>query len=311
MGNVIYDNFYLSNEIEDQFNSYLDLQRFCTVDDTLTGEPGMIRKINRYRATNATQKLTQGQGNSQSIEVAYNPFTYTIQLAQNRFEYYDEEAMTDPMLIPTGTTHMATDMFNTVNGDIYAEFKKATMVVVAANLGFDCFADAQSMFPFENLEGEEFFAFVAPADVAALRKALGTSLQYVEAFARTGYVGTCAGVDIYTKKDATRGTICVATRKAVTIFNKRGTEVEQPQRGASDANIRKNTIFARKYYLAALTDEKYVVKIVQGTAATTTDTSVNESKTYYEASGLGYVEVTPEGSENPKTEGWVEITPSF
>lgn len=37
MAHKIYDNFYLSNEIEDQFNSHLDLQQFCTVDNSLVG----------------------------------------------------------------------------------------------------------------------------------------------------------------------------------------------------------------------------------------------------------------------------------
>ncbi len=308
MPHVIYDNFFLSNEVEDQFNSHLDLQRFCTVDNNLVGEAGMKRKINRYRATNATQKLTMGNGNTQSIEVSYAQKEYEILLAQNRFEYYDEQAMTDPMLVPVGVRHMATDMFNTVNGDIFAEFNKATKIVVVNAMGFDAFADAQSMFNLENIEGVEFFAFVAPADVAALRKALGLNLQYVEAFARTGYIGTVAGVNIYTKKDAVAGTICVGTKDAVTLFNKKGTEVETPQRDSGDANVRKNTVFARKYYIAALTDERYAVKIVKGTATVTTDTSVDASKTYYEASGLGYVEVVPEAGDNPKTSGWYEIT---
>lgn len=311
MPNTIYSNFVLANEVEDQFNSHLNLQKFATVDNSLVGAPGMIKKINRYRATSATQKLAMGQGNTQSIEVSYAQRDYTIQLAQNRFVYYDEEAMTDPMLVPVGMKQAGTDMFNTVNADLYAEYKKATQVVVTSTLGFDAFADAQSMFPIENIEGVEFFAFVNPADVAALRKALGLSLQYVEAFARTGYVGTVAGINIYTKKDATRGTICTATRQAVTIFNKKGVEVEQADRNSDDANVRKNTVFSRKYYVAALTDERYAVKIVQGTAATTTDTSVDDSKTYYEAAGLGYVVVIPEAGDNPKTEGWVEITPSF
>ena len=35
MAHVIYDNFYLSNEVEDQFNAHLDLQPFCTVDNTM------------------------------------------------------------------------------------------------------------------------------------------------------------------------------------------------------------------------------------------------------------------------------------
>ena len=43
MAHKIYDNFYLSNEIEDQFNSHLDLQQFCTVDNSLVGTAGMKR----------------------------------------------------------------------------------------------------------------------------------------------------------------------------------------------------------------------------------------------------------------------------
>lgn len=308
MAHVIYDNFYLSNEVEDQFNSHLDLQQFCTVDNSLVGTAGMKRKINRYRATNATQKLTMGNGNTQSIEVSYAQKEYEILLAQNRFEYFDEQEMTDPMLVPVGVRHMGTDMFNTVNADVFAEFNNATQIVVVASLGFSAFADAQSMFNLENIEGVNFFAFVCPADVAALRKALGLNLQYVEAFVRTGYVGTVAGVNIYTKKDAVAGTICVATKEAVTLFNKKGVEVETPQRDAGDANIRKNTILSRKYYIAALTDETKAVKIIKGTAAASADTTVNANKTYYEVSGLGYVEVTPEAGDNPTTKGWYEIT---
>ena len=52
MAHTIYSNFYLSNEISDQFDSHLNLQQFCTVDDSLVGTAGMKRKINVYRATN-------------------------------------------------------------------------------------------------------------------------------------------------------------------------------------------------------------------------------------------------------------------
>lgn len=55
MAHKIYDNFYLSNEIEDQYNSHLDLQSFCTVDNTLEGTAGMLRKINVYKATDGTE----------------------------------------------------------------------------------------------------------------------------------------------------------------------------------------------------------------------------------------------------------------
>ena len=128
MANTVYPNFYLSNEVEDQYKSHLDLQQFCTVDNNLVGTPGMIRKINVYKATDGTEKLAIGAGNSKSIEVGYTPKEYTILLAQNRFKYYDEQAMTDPQLVPVGTRHMGTDLFNTVNADIYAEFAKAKKV---------------------------------------------------------------------------------------------------------------------------------------------------------------------------------------
>lgn len=55
MAHKIYDNFYLSNEVEDQFNSHLDLQQFCTVDNSLVGTAGMKRKINVYKATAGTE----------------------------------------------------------------------------------------------------------------------------------------------------------------------------------------------------------------------------------------------------------------
>lgn len=257
MAHKIYENFYLSNEVEDQYNSHLDLLQFCNIDNSLVGEPGMIRKINVYTATDGTEKLGMGEGNSKSIEVSYAEKEYEILMAQNRFDYFDEQAMTDPMLVPVGTRHMGTDMFNTVNGDIFAEFQKATLSSPAAAFDFGAFVDAQAKLNLENLEGVSIFGFVCPADMAKIRKALKDDLKYVEAFAKNGYVGTVAGINLYTKKDALAGEIVIATRDAVTLFNKKGVEIEQER----DANIRKNSIWSRKYYLAALTDATKAVKM--------------------------------------------------
>lgn len=303
----IYDNFYLSNEIEDQYNSHLDLQQFCTVDNSLVGTAGMIRKINVYKATNGTEKLTMGQGNTKSIEVTYTPEEYKILMAQNKFEYFDEQEMTDPMLVPVGTKHMGTDLFNTVNGDIYGEFKKATMVVLVDKFNFAAFVDAVASLNIESTDNQpekvapQTFAFINGTDTAELRKNLAEDLKYVEAYARSGYVGTVAGVNIYTKKDATKGTVVVATRQAVTIFNKKGVEIEQER----DADHRKNDIYSRKYYLAALTDATKAVKIFKGTATATADTTVSEGKVYYAKTDNGYIVGKPK--TNPKTEGFYEI----
>lgn len=260
MAHTIYDNFVLANEIEDQYNSYLDLIRFCTVDNSLTGVPGMVKKINVYSATNGTEKLAMGEGNSKSIEVGYTDEEYRILLAQNHFHWFDEQEKTDPMVVTTGIRHMAVDMFNTVNADIYAEFGKATQVVNASAFNFDAFVDAGSLLNVENLPGIEKFAFVCNDDMGAIRKALKEELKYVKEFATLGYVGTVADWNLYTKKDATKGTIVGGTREAVTLFNKTGTEVEQER----DADKRRNDVWSRKYYLAALTDATKAVKITLG-----------------------------------------------
>lgn len=257
-GNAIYNNFFLSNEVEDQFNSHLDLQQFCTVDNSLTGTVGMTKVVHVYEATNGTEKLGVNKGNTQAIEVSFKDVDYTIGLAQNRFIWNDEAAMRDNMLVPVGMKHAGTDMFNTINGEIYAEFKKTTQKVDAATPNFEAFVDAVAELNVENDEELNIFAFVSPADKAKARKALKDDLKYVERFARDGYIGTVAGVNLYTKKDATDGEIIVATKDAVTIFNKKGVEVEQER----DANYRKNTVYSRKYYVVALTDETKAVKIL-------------------------------------------------
>ena len=53
------------------------------------------------------------------------------------------------------------------------------------------------------------------------------------------------------------------------------------------------------------------VVVVEATAAVYTessDNSINAEKTYYIFRNGGYVEVTPEGEEDPSDEGWYELT---
>lgn len=259
MANTTYQNFVLANEVEDQYNSHLDLMTFCTVDNSLVGTPGMKKKIVVYSATDGTEKLAMGEGNTKSIEATHTVKEYEILLAQNRFDYFDEEQMTDPLCVQTGMRHAGVDMFNTVQGDIFAEFQKATKTINTTAFGFDAFVDAVAGLNVEKLEGIEVFGFVCNDDMAAIRKALKDDLKYVEAFVRSGYVGTVAGVNLYVKKDAKPGEICGGTKAAVTLFNKKGIEVEQER----DGNIRKNSIFTRKFYLPALTDETKAFKIVK------------------------------------------------
>jgi hypothetical protein len=175
--------------------------------------------------------------------------------------------MKDPQLVPVGMKHAGTDLFNTMNADIFAEYKKGTQTVAASAPNFDAFVDAVAKMNVENDENLEIFAFVNPENKAAVRKALKDELKYVEAYARAGYIGSVAGVNIYDKKDADKGEIIVATKEAVRLLVKTGTEVEQHTKGNRSeeaANIRKNDVISRKYYVAALDNDTKVVRITLG-----------------------------------------------
>ena len=259
MANKLYPNHVLANKFEDQYNSKLDLMQFCTVDDSLEGVAGDKKIINTYTATNGTEVLAMGEGNTKDIEVSYESKEYTIELLQNRFPYFDEEEMRDPLVVEKGLGHMSVDMFNTANKKAMAEFSKTSLEVPVSTFDFNAFVDGAAMLPFEG-EDVSAFALVHKNDVKEIRKNLKDSLQYVEAYVRTGYIGTVNGVSIYTSNEATEGTIVLATRKAVTYYSKKGTEIEQER----DANIRKNTVFSRKYGIFALTDATQAIKLVKG-----------------------------------------------
>lgn len=267
---TIYDNHVLANEVEDQFNSMLDLLDFVTVNTDLEGTAGDKVIIHTYRATDGTEQLEMGAGNTKNIEVSYTDEEYKIILLQNRFPFYDEEEMKDPMLVPTGVKHMAVDMFNQSQKLVMDEFNKTGLTVTVPAYNFDAFVDAVAALdlPESNENGKTVFAFINPAQKAEIRKNLKDDLKYVEAYARTGYVGTVAGVNLYVKKNAPTDHIVVATAEAVTYFIKKGTEFEQytraqNNRSAEDANKRLNTMFSRKYFVPALTNESQAVKLTK------------------------------------------------
>lgn len=296
--NKPYANEVLANEVEDQFLTHIDHAQFCTIDQSLVGTPGLTKRVRKYfaktttpaegltpastaKGAQAAEILNVKQGNSKFIEMDYGDEAYKVLTAQNQGAWYDEEQMEDPYVGLVIARYAGTDMFNKMNLDVIAELEKTSQTVqVSSSAWFDAFVDAQALLPTtdESEDVSETFALVNKVMVAKIRKALKDDLKYVEAFARRGYVGTVAGTNIYvdplapyTPADSTAdpavseaGTVYLGTRQAVTLFVKTGTEIEAYQKGSrssADADIRKNTLISRKYYLAALTDERYAVKI--------------------------------------------------
>lgn len=160
MPNKPYDNFFLANEIEDQYNSHLDLVQFCTVDNSLTGTAGMDYKVHVYKATDGTEKLTKGEGNTKTIEADFTEKVYKILLAQNRFSYFDEDAVESRTFNALGCTSA-----NDTIKKLFAAFTERMRNDVGKKfqcIGFRYLADDEGVISLKNTVTDE------GADPAAL-----------------------------------------------------------------------------------------------------------------------------------------------
>lgn len=258
MAHTIYENFILANKVSDILTTQVDLNAYMTVDTELAENAGMKKVINTYTATGNVEDLAMGEGNNEDIEVSFTPTEYTVGTTQGRFKYYDEQEMTDPMVVDVGLDGIAKTMVNDFTAKAIAEYEKATLTLAGSGWTFDTVVDAIAKMNLEDETG--LFLLISPADQANFRKALKDDLKYVEGFVRTGYIGSVCGVPVIVSKAVAKGTGYLATKDAITLFIKKDTEIEQER----DANHRENRVFVRKVALVALTDATKLVKITVG-----------------------------------------------
>lgn len=258
MAHKVYENIILSNKINDILKTAVNLNNYMTIDTSMTEEAGMKKVVNTYTSTGAVEELAMGQGNSKEIEVSFTPAEYTVKTFQGKFAFYDEQEMTDPMVVDTGLNHSADHMVNAWTDLAIAEFEKGTLEQTAAAWSFDVVVDAIAKMGLEDEAG--LFLLISPADKAAIRKALKDELKYSEGFVRTGYIGSVCGVPVIVSKAVEAGKAYLATKEAVTVFIKKDSETEYER----DADIRKNSYWVRKVGVVALTDATKLVKITIG-----------------------------------------------
>lgn len=255
MAHQTYENIILSNKINDILTTAVNLNNYMTIDNTLAQDAGMTKKVITYTSTGNVEALGMGEGNTGSLEVQKSEVDYTVKTFQGKFAFYDEEEMTDPMVVDTGLKHSADNMVNEFTRLAIAEFDKATLTQEATAWSFDAVVDAIAKMNVEDETG--LFLLISPADKAAFRKALKDDLSYSEGYVRTGYIGTVAGVPVIVSKAVAAGTGYLATKDAVTTFIKKDTETEYER----DADTRNNSYWVRKVAVVALTDATKIVKI--------------------------------------------------
>ena len=263
---TLYSNFVLENKLESILTTKLDLLSYLTPDYSLQAAPGMIKKVHTYKPTGAVEDLTQGNGNTQSIDAGFIEREYTVGVTQGRFPYYDEQAMTDPAYVDAGIQGLAEIMANDLTTKAIKEFGHAILSKSTSDFALADIIDAIALYPYEEEGG--LFMLVGMKAKAKIRKALKDELKYVEDFARKGYIGSLMGIPVIESKAVPTDCAFIATKEAVTAFIKKGVESEQER----VPNTRQNIVYLRKCMVVALTNANKV--IMMGPAQTTTVTCV-------------------------------------
>ena len=254
MAHQVYENVILSNKMNDILTTQVNLNNYMTIDTSMSESEGMKKVVNTYTSSGAVEELGMGEGNTGEITVSFTPAEYEVKVYQGKFGFYDEQEMTDKMIVDTGLQHSADIMVNTFTAKAIEEMEKATLSVNGA-WSFETVVDGIAKLNLENEDG--LFLLISPEDKAAFRKALKDDLNYSEGFVRTGYIGSVCGVPVVVSKAVPAGKGYLATKEAVTVFIKKETETEYER----NADTRRNDYYVRKVAVVALTDATKIVKI--------------------------------------------------
>ncbi len=258
MANTVYQNFVLESKLEDLLATRLDTKTLMTIDNSLAETAGMIKKINTYTYAGGVERLAKGAKNTVRGALTYTTEQYEVSVAQQVYDYHDEEFMQDPHVLDMGMSGAATTMVNDMTSDFYREIAKATLTQTYADtITYDTIVDAIQLM---NLEDESGLFLLIGTDLKAdIRKDPDFKAKQLGQIIADGAIGTISGVPVIVSKEVPADTAYLATREAVTLFTKKSSEVEQER----DGEARKNTVIMRKVNLVALTDATKVVKIVK------------------------------------------------
>ena len=266
----VYENQVLEERIEEMLESHVDVRNLMTIDNDLVGVAGMVKAINVYSYEGVIEELEIGEGNTEMGKVSYETENYEIKLFQSRFSYNDEQAMIDPKVVEVGLKGIATDFVNDLQDKYYAELRKATLVnelQAGEAINYDAVVDCIGAMQAEHhlaegitAESENGLFILAGKDaIKDLRKDEGFKAARQGEILFSGQIGQVCGIPVIRSNKVNDNEAFVATKEAVTLFNKKGMEAEQER----DSNLRQNDVYMRTYLVVALTDATKVCKIVK------------------------------------------------
>lgn len=253
---ALYENFVLENKMTDLVNTALDVNALYTVDNSLEGEAGLKKVINKYTYTGTVEKLAKGAKNTAKGSVSFVPAEYPIERYQQTFEYNDMDVMQDPYMLDVATKGAADVMANHIRSQYFAELAKISKSHPVAAFNYDAFVDALAEIGRE-VESDTFIVMGIDGR-AAIRKDDDYKASRQGEILYTGQFGTIAGVPCLFSKLVPAGTAYVTAKDAVKLFVKKAGSVEQDR----DIETKDNTVVYDRHGVMALVDETKSIKVV-------------------------------------------------
>lgn len=289
MAHTLYENKVLENKMTDLVNTNIDVNALFTVDNSLEGEAGLKKVINKYAYSGTVEELAKGDKNDTIGEVTFVPSEYEVKRYQQTFAYNDMDVMQDPYILDVATKGASEVMANHIRKQYFDELAKISNEHEVEAFNYDAVVDALAEIGRE-VENDTFIVMGLGAK-ADIRKDEDFKASRQGEILYTGQFGTIAGIPCIFSKlvdEVAPNTIFVTTKDQVKLFVKKSGSVEQDR----DIETKDNVVVYDRHGLMALVDETKSIKIVKKSA---------ESEVTPEDP-----EVTPEDPETPSDP---EVTP--
>lgn len=256
MANAPYANYILENKMTDLVNTSIDVNALFTVDNSLEGEAGLKKVINKYTYTGEVEKLAKGAKNTKKGAVTFTPSEYEIERYQQTFEYNDMDIMADPYMLDVATKGASEVMANHIRSQYFAELAKISNTHEVAEFNYDAVVDALLKIGRE-VESDTFIVMGLDGK-AAIRKDADYKASRQGEILYTGQFGNISGVPCVCSKLVPANTVYVTTKDQVKLFVKKSGSVEQDR----DIESKNNTVVYDRHGVMALVDETKSCKIV-------------------------------------------------
>lgn len=254
---ALYENFVLENKMTDLVNTQVNINSLFTVDNSLEGEAGLKKIINKYTYTGSVEKLAKGAKNTNKGAVNFVATEYDIERYQQTFEYNDMDVMQDPYMLDVATKGASEVMANHIREQYFAELAKISNTGTYATFGYEAVVDALLEIGRE-VESDTFVVMGLDAK-AEVRKDADYKASRQGEILYTGQFGDICGIPCICSKLVPAGTVYVTTKDAVKLFVKKSGSVEQDR----DIETKNNVVVYDRHGVMALVDESKSIKLTK------------------------------------------------